>query len=92
MEFLTEAHARVRVEDFPSPTETTLLEWNQSTQHFEIFDVARANTRSMTDRPDDISGAQLHPMYVLPHDGLDARLDTDGTIATSMAAIATRFT
>ena len=64
-----------------------MLEWNQSTQHFEMVDVARANTRSMTDRPDDISGAQIHPIYVLPHDGADVRLDTNGTIATSLAAI-----
>ena len=35
-EFLTGAHAQVLVEDFPSPGETTVLEWNQSTQHFEM--------------------------------------------------------
>ena len=33
-EFLVGApNTRVTVEDFPSPGETTLLEWNQSTQH-----------------------------------------------------------
>lgn len=35
-EFLTGAHAQVLVEDFPSLGETTVLEWNQSTQHFEM--------------------------------------------------------
>ncbi len=38
-EFLTGAHAQVRVADFPAPGETTLLEWNQSTQHFEIVKI-----------------------------------------------------
>ncbi len=40
----------------------------------------------MIDRPDDISGAQVHVVYVLPSDGVDESLDTDGTIATSMEA------
>ena len=38
-EFLVGASARVEVEDFPSPGETTVLEWNQSTQHFEIVEI-----------------------------------------------------
>lgn len=38
-DFLTGAQARVTVENFPSPGETTVLEWNQSTQHFEIVEV-----------------------------------------------------
>ena len=37
--FLTGAQARVTVENFPSPGETTVLEWNQSTQHFETVEV-----------------------------------------------------
>ena len=37
--FLTGARARVTVENFPSPGETTVLEWNQSTQHFETVEV-----------------------------------------------------
>ena len=44
-EFLAEASARVEVEDFPSPGETTVLEWNQSTQHFEIVEI-RGSTPS----------------------------------------------
>ena len=38
-EFLRGAQARVTVENFPSPGETAVLEWNQSTQHFEIVEV-----------------------------------------------------
>jgi hypothetical protein len=44
-EFLIGASARVEVEDFPSPGETTVLEWNQSTQHFEIVEI-RGSTPS----------------------------------------------
>ena len=36
--FLTGASKRVTVEDFPNPGDTTVLEWNQATQHFEIVE------------------------------------------------------
>ena len=36
--FLTGASKRVTVDDFPNPGDTTVLEWNQGTQHFEIVD------------------------------------------------------
>ena len=36
--FLTGAQARVTVADFPDSGETVTLEWNQSTQHFEIVE------------------------------------------------------
>lgn len=35
-EFLSEASGQCVVPDFPSAGETTLLEWNESTQHFEM--------------------------------------------------------
>jgi hypothetical protein len=41
--------------------------------------------RSTTDRPDDASGPQIHALYVLPSDGADRALDTNGTIAASTA-------
>lgn len=41
----------------------------------------------MQDQPDDIIGAQVHYVYALPSDGLDERLDLNGAIATSIAAI-----
>ena len=36
--FLTGASKQVTVDDFPNPGDTTVLEWNQGTQHFEIVD------------------------------------------------------
>ena len=35
-EFVTGASAEVRVENFPAPGESTLLVWNESSQHFEV--------------------------------------------------------
>ena len=37
--------------------------------------------RSAVDRPDDVNGAQIHAIYVLPSDGTDASSDTNGGIA-----------
>lgn len=42
--------------------------------------------RSLTDRPDDSGGPQVHVIYVLPSDQPDQQLDTNGTIANSVAA------
>ena len=36
--FLEGVSKEVTVEDFPHPGDTTVLEWNQGTQHFEIVD------------------------------------------------------
>jgi hypothetical protein len=41
--------------------------------------------RSTADRPDDVAGPQIHALYVLPADGVDRALDTNGTIAASVA-------
>jgi hypothetical protein len=41
--------------------------------------------RSTTDRRDDVSGPQVHALYVLPADGVDRALDTNGTVAASVA-------
>jgi hypothetical protein len=41
--------------------------------------------RAEADRPDDRAGPQIHALYVVPEDGADRRLDTDGTIAASVA-------
>jgi len=41
--------------------------------------------RSTTDRADDAKGPQVHALYVLPSDGVDRALDTNGTIAASFA-------
>ena len=37
-DFLEGVSRQVTVEDFPNPGDTTVLEWNQGTQHFEIVD------------------------------------------------------
>ena len=36
--FLRGASKQVTVDDFPNPGDTTVLEWNEGTQHFEIVD------------------------------------------------------
>jgi hypothetical protein len=38
------------------------------------------------DRPDQVSGYQVHAMYVLPADGTDRHLDTNGAIANSVSS------
>lgn len=43
-------------------------------------------SRKTTDQPDDTSYYQVHPLYVLPSDSIDEKLDINGTITTSMAA------
>ncbi|MHB8641677.1 MAG: hypothetical protein ACYDA3_02150 [Gaiellaceae bacterium] len=42
--------------------------------------------RATTDRPDDVAGPQIHVVYAVPADAADRRLDTDGTLARSVAA------
>jgi hypothetical protein len=42
--------------------------------------------RSDSDRPDDTTDYQIHIMYVLPSDGIDENLDTNGTLVRSVAA------
>jgi len=41
-------------------------------------------SRATADRPDDVSGPQIHALYVVPSDGADRALDTDGTVAASV--------
>jgi List-Bact-rpt repeat protein len=46
-----------------------------------------ARDRSMTDMPDDISGPQVHFLYIVPSDGADGQLDTNGQMEQSIARI-----
>lgn len=46
-----------------------------------------ARDRAVTDMPDDISGAQVHFLYVVPADGADGQLDTNGAMEQSVARI-----
>ena len=45
--------------------------------------------RSTTDRADEVSGKQIHVIYVLPSDGTDRALDTDGTLKNSISSFQT---
>ncbi len=45
--------------------------------------------RAIQDRPDDVSGSQVHVMYVLPSDLDDRRLDVDGVLANSVGSFQT---
>ena len=42
--------------------------------------------RVTTDRPDDVSGYQIHVIYVLPSDGVDRNLDTNGNLDLTVAS------
>jgi hypothetical protein len=48
---------------------------------------AAALPRATADRSDDAPGAQVHVLYVVPRDGADRGLDTDGTIARSISLV-----
>jgi uncharacterized protein DUF11 len=50
---------------------------------------ALALPRSTVDRADDVGGSQIHAVYALPSDGTDRALDTDGTLADSVASFET---
>src|SRR5256885_507384 len=41
--------------------------------------------RSTVDRPDEVSGPQVHGFYVVPSDLEDRALDTSGVIAASVS-------
>jgi hypothetical protein len=52
---------------------------------FAIAPAAHADVRATSDRPDDLPGQeQVHVLYVLPSDGADHSLDTNGAIAASV--------
>jgi hypothetical protein len=42
--------------------------------------------RATEDRPDDIQGPQVHVLYVVPRDGVDRGLDTNGVVDASVAS------
>jgi hypothetical protein len=52
-----------------------------------IGDLTAPLSRAMEDRDDDVSGHQVHILYVLPNDGNDRKLDTNGAIVRSVAAM-----
>jgi Divergent InlB B-repeat domain len=48
---------------------------------------AVARDRAVVDMPDDIAGAQVHFLYVVPADGVDGQLDTNGAMEQSIERI-----
>ena len=50
-------------------------------------EAATARVRALTDMPDDISGPQVHFLYVEPSDGADGQLDSNGGMEQSIARI-----
>jgi hypothetical protein len=50
-----------------------------------IFQPQLARERNANDLPDDFIGHQIHVMYVLPSDGVDEHLATNGTLARSVS-------
>jgi hypothetical protein len=48
---------------------------------------AVARDRAVADMPDEISGPQVHFLYVVPSDGADGQLDTNGVMEQSIARI-----
>jgi len=53
----------------------------------KCFDsIAGPEKRSTKDLPDDSKGKQFHILYVVPKDGEDKQLDTDGRLAGSVSA------
>lgn len=52
-----------------------------------VIDLGPTLARSTVDRPDDTRGKdQIHVMYVVPSDGVDRLLDTNGTLQHSVLA------
>ncbi len=51
-----------------------------------ILNLATNLNRTIENRPDEVSGYQIQVMYVIPKDGKDEALDTNGKIANSVAA------
>jgi Divergent InlB B-repeat domain len=48
---------------------------------------AQARSRAVTDMPDDVSGSQVHFLYIVPSDGGDRQLDTNGGMEESITRI-----
>lgn len=43
--------------------------------------------RSTTDRPDQVSGPQIHFLYIIPQDGQDNSLDLEGSLLNSIGSV-----
>lgn len=73
-----ELHARVRARNscgVGSPSDDVI-----------VAGLARTYERTGIDRPDDAGGFEIKIIYVVPSDGQDRQLDTDGTLVRTVAA------
>jgi len=58
--FLRGASKQVTVDDFPNPGDTTVLEWNEGTQHFEIVDFMGSEcVEGLTLQPGEMCSSSL---------------------------------
>ena len=64
----------------------TLLAFPFAAAPGRIRDVV-GRERATVDRPDDVRGPQVHFLYVVPADGEDRQLDTNGTLGEAIARI-----
>lgn len=58
--------------------------WRILTLGEQSFEASRIG-RSLVDRPDEVSGWQIHPIYLVARDGVDEELDTNGAIPTILS-------
>jgi hypothetical protein len=54
--------------------------YERADSHLRVVTNKTSLKRSTVDRPDDVPGPQVHPIYVVPADAPDRRLDVDGTL------------
>jgi hypothetical protein len=52
-----------------------------------VSPAADTGRRATTDRPDEVTGLQIHPIYVLPPDAPDYQLDTSGAIHDALQRV-----
>jgi len=70
----------------PTPTSQTATVPNGGTASANVTYAAPSLGRTTIDRPDDVVGSQVHVVYVLPSDGIDRQLDTDGTLGNTVGS------
>ena len=87
--FLRGASKEVTVEDFPNPGDTTVLEWNEGTQHFEIVDFMGSGPidlgacmAELTLHPGDMCSGSLlgNDFTVSVNEAGEACIDTGGIV------------
>lgn len=57
---------------------------SEPSELLELTTQSSPPARSKTDRPDEITGPQVHVIYAVPYDKLDRQLDANGTLTTSI--------